>query len=270
VRLLGERPAKGRVISVAALSLIAVLSVSCSATPPAAAIPPATATATAQATADPPGNVAHTFTVTGAHPVSPNGSQDTNATTPAAACDNVKFTADTALGAELVDGFSFTNFPVASSLLAHFLKGKGTEIDYPVGSQISKKALASSGFRAVNEKVQGEILLQLRAGHARVQLSAAQLPTVEFGSKASDLYWGFRGTQGLAVTGNGSRENGSYVGTLTYVIRDSYGFPADDTLDGFGAPMRYLQTACGAPQHAGGAHWFPDSITVTVPFHQTA
>jgi len=23
------------------------------------------------------------------------------------------------------------------------------------------------------------------------------------------------------------------------------------------APMRYLQTACGAPQHPGGARWFP-------------
>jgi len=32
--------------------------------------------------------------------------------------------------------------------------------------------------------------------------------------------------------------------------------------------MRYLQTVCGAPQHPGGARWFPDTITVTVPFGQ--
>jgi hypothetical protein len=70
----------------------------------------------------------------------------------------------------------------------------------------------------------------------------------------------------LSVTGSGSRENGRYAGILSYVIRDSYGFPAADTLGGFGPPMRYLQTACGAPQHAGGAHWFPDTITVTVRF----
>ena len=95
-----------------------------------------------------------------------------------------------------------------------------------------------------------------------------QLPTVAFESTNSDLYWGFRGTQGLAVTGSGVRKDGRYVGTLTYVIRDSYGFPADDTLDGFGPPMRYLQTVCGAPQHAGGARWFPDAITVTVPLSQ--
>jgi len=63
---------------------------------------------------------------------------------------------------------------------------------------------------------------------------------------------------------------GRYMGTLTYVIRDSYGFPVDDTLGGFGPPMRYLQTVCGAPRHAGGAHWFPDSVTVTVPFDQPA
>jgi len=75
---------------------------------------------------------------------------------------------------------------------------------------------------------------------------------------------------GLTVTGRGTRENGRYAGTLSYVIRDSYGFPVGDTLDGFGPPMRYLQTVCGAPRHAGGAHWFPDTITVTVPFSRPA
>ena len=119
----------------------------------------------------------------------------------------------------------------------------------------------------MNHLVQGEIAVQLKDGATRVRLSPGQLPTVLFASKASDLYWGFRGTQGLAVSGSGSRSgNGRYVGTLTYVIRDSYGFPADDTLDGFGPPMRYLQTVCGAPQHRGGARWFPDTITVRVPF----
>jgi hypothetical protein len=53
---------------------------------------------------------------------------------------------------------------------------------------------------------------------------------------------------------------------LSYVIRDSYGFPASDALGGFGVAMRYLQTVCGAPRHAGGARWFPDTITVSVPF----
>jgi hypothetical protein len=118
----------------------------------------------------------------------------------------------------------------------------------------------------VQNEVRAEIAGQLKDGVTRVRLSAAQLPTVYFGSTSSDLYWGFRGTQGLTVSGSGRREKGRYAGTLTYVIRDSYGFPANDTLGGFGAPMRYLQTVCGAPQHAGGARWFPDAIAVTVPF----
>jgi hypothetical protein len=170
----------------------------------------------------------------------------------------------------VADGFTLAGFPAAAALLDHFLDGKGTAVGYRAGSPVSKQALASSAFRAVNKQVQAEILHQLKAGHARVRLPAAQLPLVAFGSLGSDLYWGFRGTQGLTVTGTGTRRDGRYAGTLSYVIRDSYGFPAGDTLAGFGPPMRYLQTACGAPQQAGGARWFPGTITVTVPFRPPA
>jgi hypothetical protein len=167
-------------------------------------------------------------------------------------------------------GFVLTNFPVAADLLRHFLTGAGTAVSYRAGSVISEQARASAPFQTVNNEVQTAILGQLKAGRTHVRLVAAQLPTVAFESRSTDLYWGFRDTQGLTVTGSGRRENGRYAGTLSYVIRDSYGFPASDTLDGFGPPMRYLQTACGAPQHAGGARWFPDTITVTVPFSQPA
>jgi hypothetical protein len=262
---------------VAVLCAIAALSVSCSATPPATgpapitpAVPttPAASTTPAATTASArPTDATGVFTVSGDNPVTPNGSQDTYAATPDATCDSAQFKADEALGGTVADGFSLENFPAAADLLAHFLAGKGTEVDYRLGSAISKEAQASSGFQTVNDIVQGEIALQLRAGDTGVQLTAAQLPTVLFAAEASDLYWGFRGTQGLTVTGSGRREDGGYVGTLTYVIRDSYGFPVDDTLDGFGPPMRYLQTVCGAPRHPGGAHWFPDTITVRVPFN---
>jgi hypothetical protein len=79
-------------------------------------------------------------------------------------------------------------------------------------------------------------------------------------------------TLGLASPGPAGRRMLTLwdVPTLSYVIRDNYGFPAGDTLGGFGPPMRYRQTACGAPQHAGGARWFPDTITVTVPFGRPA
>jgi hypothetical protein len=207
--------------------------------------------------------------VNGDNPVTPNGSQDTDAATPDATCDSAQLKSDQSLGATIAGGFSLEGFPAASDLLRHFLTGTGTEIDYRLGSAISNEAQASAGFSAVNDIVKREIAIQLKNGGSRVRLSAGQLPTVLFASTASDLYWGFRATQGLTVSGGGRNENGRYVGTLTYVIRDSYGFPVDDTLGGFGPPMRYLQTACGAPQHPGGARWFPDAITVRVPFITT-
>jgi hypothetical protein len=235
----------------------------CSAPSPAATTSPTASTVPSAAA-----GVA--FTVAGAHPVPPNGSQDTHAQTPGAGCGSAEFAADKALGARVADGFALAGFPASAGLLRHFLKGTGTGVGYRAGSPISKKTLSSGAFLAMNSEVTEAVLGQLKAGRTRVQLSAGQLPPVTFGSEHSDLYWGFRGTQGLSVTGSGHRENGRYSGTLTYVIRDSYGFPVSDTLHGFGPPMRYLQTACGAPQHPGGAHWFPDTITVTVPFSQPA
>jgi hypothetical protein len=282
----------GPAAAIATLGAIAALTVACSATPPATGPAPITTTSSASATATtaspspgattpPPSPTAATasaspthastaFTVAGDNPVTPNGSQDTYAATPDATCDGAQLTSDQSLGDTIADGFSLEGFPAASDLLRHFLTGTGTEIDYRLGSTISNEAQRSAGFAAVNEIVQGEIAVRLTDGDTRVRLSAGQLPTVLFASKASDLYWGFLGTQGLTVSGGGRDENGRYVGTLTYVIRDSYGFPADDTLDGFGPPMRYLQTVCGAPQHPGGARWFPDTITVRVPFNPTA
>jgi hypothetical protein len=221
------------------------------------------ASSTAGATGAGPG-----FTVTGVHPVAPSGSQNTHAQTPGASCDSTTFAADHAVGVKVARGFALAGFPVSADLLEHFLGGTGTAVRYPAGSPISNQARASAAFQAVADEVTEAILSQLKTGRVHVRLAAAQLPTVAFESEATDLYWGFRGTQGLTVTGSGRRQDGRYVGTLSYVVADSYGFPASDTLAGFGPPMRYLQTVCGAPQHAGGARWFPDAITVTVPFSQ--
>jgi hypothetical protein len=251
---------KKPVIGAAFLCMVAALP-GCSAASPAAGSPRAAVSSAGAAFA---------FTIAGARPVPPNGSQDTHAQTPKAVCDSARFAADEVLGIKVADGFVAAGFLTSADLLTHFLQGKGTEVDYRAGSPISAKAASSSAFQAVNDKVQRAILRQLKAGKTRVRLSRGQLPTVAFESKNSDLYWGFRGTQGLTVTGSVSHKNRRYAGTLSYVIRDSYGFPASDTLHGFGAPMRYLQTACGAPQHPGGAHWFPDTITVIVPFNRPA
>jgi hypothetical protein len=80
----------------------------------------------------------------------------------------------------------------------------------------------------------------------------------------------FGGTQGLDISGSGYRENGTYTGTITYVIRDIYGFYAKSKFLGVGPKMHYLQGICGAPWYKHGAHWFPDSVTVTIPFEQSA
>jgi hypothetical protein len=267
----GRRLAKSA-ISAASLC-VAVALPGCSASSPAAD-PPVSAAASARsathAAASSSKAAALSFTVAGNHPVARNGSQDTTAQAPGAGCDSAKLASDHALGLRVARGFALTGFPVGAELLRHFLRGTGTRVAYRAGTAISKKALASSAFQTVNNEVQAEILGQLKAGLTHIRLSAAQLPTVAFESRTSDLYWGFRGTQGLTVTGSGHRAHGRYTGTLSYVIRDSYGFPVGDTLDGFGPPMRYLQTACGAPQHQDGARWFPDTITVTVPFSHSA
>jgi hypothetical protein len=268
---LPQRPAKESIISAVSLCVIAALSSCSAASSTGAASPtPVRSAEAASPTTVQSAEAAPAFTVAGNRPVLPSGSQDTHAQTPEASCDSATLAADEALGVKVATGFVLASFPVSADLLMHFLKGEGTQVDYRAGSPISKQAMASGTFRTVNREVQEAILGQLKVGRTRVRLSAGQLPTVAFESGTSDLYWGFRGTQGLTVTGSGRRENGRFVGTLSYVIRDSYGFPASDTLDGFGPPMRYLQTACGAPQHAGGAHWFPDTITVTVPFSRPA
>jgi hypothetical protein len=264
-------PAKSA-ISAASLCVTAALP-GCSVSSPAAD-PPAPIAASARSTTHSavpaPKAAAFSFTVAGNRRVAPNGSQDTNAQAPGISCDGAKLASDHALGLRVARGFALAGFSVGADLLRHFLQGKGAKVAYRAGTPISQKALGSSAFQAVNNQVQAEILSQLKAGRTHVRLSAAQLPAVAFESRTSDLYWGFRGTQGLTVTGSGHRAHGRYTGILSYVIRDSYGFPVGDTLDGFGPPMRYLQTACGAPQHQGGARWFPDTITVTVPFNRPA
>jgi hypothetical protein len=255
-------------LSVVALSAETLLAAACSGSP--AAAPPRPAPTAPAATASAATAPVAGFTVTGSRPVPRGGSQDTSAQAAGASCDPGQLAADKRLGATIARGFAVGGLPASADLLRHFLAGSGTAVGYPAGSGISRLAAASTAFQAVSGSVRAAAARQLRAGATTVRLPARQLPLVSFDSAAGDLYWGFRGTQGLTVTGSGHQENRVFRGTLTFVIRDSYGFPAGDTLGGFGAPMRYLQTVCGAPQHPGSARWFPDTITVTVPFRAAA
>jgi hypothetical protein len=214
----------------------------------------------------PPGR----FAVSGADPVEPNSSQDTRAQA-TAACRPRVLRSDQTLGDTTAAGFTIAGAPVAARLLAHFLAGTGTPVRFGPRSPIARQARASRPFRALNASVQADVLAQLRAGHASARLPGSALTPVAFAVPGSsqDLYLSFRGTQGLDVSGAGSITPHGYAGALTYVIRDSYGFPPDDQLLGIGTAMRYLQVNCGSPQTRGGARWFPDSITVTVPFRHS-
>jgi hypothetical protein len=208
------------------------------------------------------------FLVSGAFPVQPNPSQDTHAQDPATVCQPKEFRHDERLGQATNLGFASAGLPVATVLLAHFLGGTGTAMRFGAGAQIAREARASRVFRSLNRRIQAAVLSQLRAGSSHIRLPATVLRTIRFVPPASsrDLYLGFRGTQGLDVRGAGTITGRRYTGTLTYVIRDSYGFPPRDQLLGIGQAMRYLQVNCGNPPVRGGAHWFSDSITVTVPF----
>lgn len=208
------------------------------------------------------------FTVAGRFPVFRAPGQDTHAQDPSSRCNPATFQRNRAVGKAAVAGFAFTGEDASARLLAHFLQGTGTPVNFGAGTAIARQAKASSAFRAMNRSVQAGVLRQLRSGRTRIQLDRTLLQPIRFGvpGSARDLYLGFRGTQGLEVRGSGRLARHRFTGRLTYVIRDVYGFPPSDQLLGTGPAMRYLQVNCGAPEHAGGAHWFPDSITVTVPF----
>ena len=212
------------------------------------------------------------FTVRGSHPVVNDGSQDTHASTPNAKCSTPQRVADDALGeAAAVDIGVKKGAPHAAGLLLNFLAGRGAEVSFPAGSTVSADAKASSEFNDLNNMIQAQLLQLLRAGYSTVVLPSSVVSPPNFRTaSSSELHWGFGGTQGLSITGSGSLISGRYVGTINYIIWDSYGFTPQDIFNGIGTKMRYLQTVCGAPQTQGGAHWFLDSISLSVPFNQSA
>ena len=202
------------------------------------------------------------FGVFGKLPVEKSESQDTSAQAPPGSqCGRVKLAKDRAEGYTLAAGMFLRGYFDAAGLLKHFLDNTGTPIDITTG-QITRDLEGNSQFVSLDNAVQGYILQQLKMGHDNIILNQPILRRIGL-YQPNDLYYAFAGTQGLIVTGSGSLVGVDYAGTLTYEIDDSYGFTSLDHFDGYGDDMRYLQTVCGSE---GGAHWFPDSITVTVPF----
>lgn len=167
--------------------------------------------------------------------------------------------------------FKAAGAPHARELFSHFLAGSGDSFDYPndtSSKSVSGELRASPEFKALNAKVQDEAASKARAGSTNFTLGSS-LNRIRLTSD-SDLEWSFRGTQGLDVHGNMYLDGSRYRGTVTYVIRDSYGFGNNDKFFIVGQEMHYLQSVCGAPDYPGGAHWFPDSVTVSVQFDRPA
>jgi hypothetical protein len=204
------------------------------------------------------------FTVKGALAVQPSTSQSEHEQ--GEACETTTFLADKALGYAIAAGFDLKGYADAGRLLRHFLSGSTTPINFPDGSTLSSDLLSDPNFNALNASVQAAIAVQLEDGDTTVELTRPPLERIGL-YIPNALYFAFAGTQGLKVAGSGNFSDGHYTGTLTYTLEDSYGFSVSDLFyHDLGQRMRYLQTNCGAPQRKGGAHWFPDSVTITVPF----
>ena len=210
------------------------------------------------------------FTVSGSLPVLSSSSQDTHATYPSSVCSTTKLNQYEALAQAVEEYFTAENAPSAATLLKHFLDGSGTPMNFPSGSTLSRQLLSNSQFQALNSSAQRALVSALNQGENTVRLAQPPLQRIPL-SVPNDLEYSFGGTQGLQVSGTGHLVNGHYTGTLTYTIQDSYGFSTNDHFVGnVGDDMRYLQTNCGAPQTPEGALWFPDSVTINVPFSLAA
>lgn len=180
-------------------------------------------------------------------------------------CNHAQMITAMLAGRSTVAFFQARGASRSADLLGHFMGGSGKPVNYGTTSSLAKEAVVDPEFTKLNQSVKDELKKQLDKGATSITLGVPPMSRVILKSTL-DLWGAFRGTQGLKITGSGKLSGGKYVGTLTYVIQDSYGFTSRDTFYGFGTSMRYLQVNCGAPQHTGGAHWFADSVTVRVPF----
>lgn len=209
------------------------------------------------------------FTVTGSIPVPANSSQDT--WTKGLTCSTTEELAARTAGFGTIHLY-FKNLPQSAALLTDFLKAAGTAVGYPDGSGISAALKKDPAFTGLNSAVNAQIASDLSKGISHIVLKPPLIYTLTIGDKsgntgAQELYYGFRGTQGLQISGGGTYSGSNYKGQLSYVIQDSYGFTTKDVFLGVGTLMRYLQTNCGYPHYKLGAHWFPDSITADIDIH---
>ena len=178
-----------------------------------------------------------TFAVSGQiAPPGPNDEDEAEGS-PALAktCDRKVFNHDEGDGSSIATSFQFAHATAASQLLSHFLDGSGTPIGFPSGSPTASEAAQSDAFLQEDQRIRSYLASRLDQGQTRIALDQGQgvLGTVDFTSHSvPDLYLGFRATQALDVSGVGAVIGADYVGELTYVIQDVYGFGVHDYLFG--------------------------------------
>ena len=215
------------------------------------------------------------FSVTGNYPVAVNDrthdrnqSQDTHSTPEkyrTTTCKSKSEKADRVVGWAAVHTLKVTRrVPNSASLLQHFLDATGHAVSYADTSHVSALVKADPAFKTLVSRVQEDITAQLELGRTSVDVPKSKLSPPSLGDKSAELLLAFRGTQGVTVKGQGYRVGSRYIGSVTYTVKDSYGFTTKDVLLHVGTAMRYLQVNCGSSK--GKAHWFPDSVTVDVPF----
>jgi hypothetical protein len=171
----------------------------------------------------------------------------------------------------------------AANLFQHWLDGTGTQVSLGQNSGVARELVTYPGFVNMNNKIQSYAAARFDQGQTTVTVptpvsqfspptDSSPLTLLNFSneSRYPDLYWAFRGTQGLGVTGSVTKNNGRYTGKLTYTIDDTYGFRAvngNSLMGNVATDMNYLQTHCGWPKYPT-PRWFSDSLTVTVPFNR--
>lgn len=230
---------------------------------------------TAELTAREGGLTVYTISGQDSSPRGQAGKQDHGSPEQALECktpQNQKtYKEDEAEGRRIAATWQAAGLTTASALLTHFLDGTGAEVDYPDTSPVALEVAKSSAFSHMNADVLENIGTHLDFNPAQTQVKVPNpdpLHALAFLNyfREPDLYWAFRYTHLIKVNGNAVVLGSNYVGSLTYMISESYGFNKGNTFFGIGTAMRFLQTTCGAPFFPGGAQWFTVTVTVTVPF----
>ena len=169
--------------------------------------------------------VSPTVFVKGSIPYTPDPSE-TAVTQSSASCSRIYKGLDLGLYLSELAAFKADHAPDAANLLAHWLAGSGQPVNYGSSSVLATKAAEFPAFQAMNAKVQGYVWHKIAQGVTNITVPSnpGYLPTnqrpvvlMDFNDVVNfpALYWAFRATQGISLTGTIRDQGGRYTGKLT-------------------------------------------------------